>query len=163
MGGRPGQEVSTLVLGIGNLLKKDDGIGIHILNILDGMDLPEGVGLLDGGTAGIDIVPYLENIRRLIIVDALLADGAPGEIRIIQDGEIPAHGGLLAGHSGGIEDILDMAAALWNRPETTVVGVIPADCESYEIGLSPELSGIVLKAADIIIGMVGGAKSASVI
>jgi len=157
MNGEAAQEVSTIILGVGNLLRKDDGIGIHILNRLEDMDLPEGVRLLDGGTAGLDVVPYLENVRRLIIIDALFADGAPGEVRILPEGQVPGKSNPFYGHHGSIQDIIDTVAALWERPHTTVVGVIPADCASYEIGLSPELHGSVDRAADLIAKMIYGA------
>jgi hydrogenase maturation protease len=142
----------TLVIGIGNPLRRDDGVGLKILERLKGMELPEKVRLLDGGTAGIDLVPYLEGVDRLIIVDAVAASGKPGEIRVLQEKDVPA-GYCLSGHYGGLRDIIGMAAALWQKPETTVVGIVPADCESYEIGLSEAVSEAVGEAARLIAEM----------
>jgi hydrogenase maturation protease len=150
-----------LVLGIGNLLRKDDGFGIHVLDRLQSAELPRQVLLLDGGTAGIDLVTYLEDIDRLIIVDAVIADGNPGEIRILSGEDIAGSHFFIPGHYGRLVDILDMAGALWKRPDTVVVGVIPKDCESYEIGLSHEVSGAIDEVVRIITRMtlqgVGGA------
>lgn len=139
----------TLVLGIGNLLRKDDGFGIHVLGRLQSADLPPQVILLDGGTAGIDLVTYLEDIDRLIIVDAVLAEGRPGDVKTLSAGDISGDF-FIPGHYGRLADILDMTGVLWKRPDTVVVGVIPKDCESYEIGLSPEVSGAIDEVVRII-------------
>jgi hydrogenase maturation protease len=140
---------STLVLGVGNLFRKDDGVGIHVIRALEQACLPESVRLLDGGTAGLDLVTYMEGIDRLIIVDALISDGKPGDIKILTEEET---GGdyYLSGHLGRLTDLLDMTAALWNRPETTIVGIIPADCEGYGDVLTPEVYPSVERAVSLI-------------
>jgi hydrogenase maturation protease len=145
---------TTLVLGVGNLFRKDDGVGIHVIRGLERAGFPESVRLLDGGTAGLDLVTYMEDIDRLIIVDALISGGIPGDIKILTEEET---GGdyFLSGHLGRLSDILDMTAALWNRPETTIVGIIPADCEGYGDVLSPEVYPAVDRAVSLISEMVG--------
>ncbi|MDA8082158.1 MAG: hydrogenase maturation protease [Nitrospiraceae bacterium] len=149
---------SVLILGVGNIYRKDDGIGIHVLNRLSGMSLGEGTRLLDGGTAGIDIVSYLEGVDRLIIVDAVLTTGVPGDIRVLNGTEIAEKDLFISGHYGRISDMLDMAAALWKRPETFIVGIVPGDCESYEYGLSPELAAVQDKVAACVLRLAGGAS-----
>lgn len=142
---------STLILGIGNILRKDDGVGIHIINKLNETKLPEGTRLLDGGTAGLDLLTYLEGIDRLIIVDALLTEGNPGDINVFSADELKGNRNSFSGHSHDIIDLIDLTEALWKRPETIIVGIIPKDCESYEIGLSKEVGDSVDKAVQIII------------
>ena len=143
----------TLVLGIGSVLRKDDGVGIAVIDRLREIELPRGVRLLDGGTAGIDLLGYLEGVSRLIIVDAMFADGNPGDIRVLSGDELRERDLFISGHYGRLSDILDMVGALWTRPETTIVGVVPKDCESYEMGLSPEVAGAVEKAVELIRNM----------
>jgi len=145
---------TTLVLGIGNTLRKDDGAGIRVIELLREGALPPGVSVLDGGTAGIDLLTYIEGVDRLIIVDALLADGLPGDIRVLAGNAIKERDLFVSGHYGRLSDILDLAAELGTRPETSVVGIIPRDCDSYEMGLSPEVAAGVEKAADMIRAMV---------
>lgn len=147
-------EPATLILGIGNILRKDDGAGIRVIDHLRKQTLPPGVSVLDGGTAGIDLLTYIEGVDRLIIVDAILADGTPGDIRTLTGDAIREQDILLSGHYGRLSDMLDLAAELGKRPETLVVGIIPRDCESYEMGLSPEVAAAVEKAADMIQRMV---------
>ena len=61
---------------------------------------------------------------------------------------------FLSGHYGRLSDILDLAGELGKRPETTIVGIIPRDCESYEIGLSTEVAAAVEKAVAMIRALV---------
>ena len=140
---------TTLVLGVGNLCRKDDGVGIHVIRGLERVGVPGSVRLLDGGTAGIDLVTYMEDIDRLIVVDALIADGRPGDIKILTEEEKEVDY-FLSGHIGRLNDILDMTAALWNRPETIIVGIIPADCEGYGDDLSAEVCPAVDRAVSLI-------------
>ena len=144
------QQRHTLILGIGSILRKDDGVGITVIDRLREHKLPAGVGLLDGGTAGIDLLSYLENLDRLIIVDALYADGKPGDIRVIAGEDLLERDIFLSGHYGRLSDMLDMVAALGKRPETTIIGIIPRDCESYEMGLSPEVADAVPRVLEMV-------------
>lgn len=61
-----------LILGIGNLVLKDEGVGIHIIHRLEQMQLPEGVDILDGGTGGIFLIGTLQQYRHIIMIDATL-------------------------------------------------------------------------------------------
>jgi len=140
----------TLVLGIGSTLRKDDGIGIAVIDRLRETELPKGVRLLDGGTAGIDLLGYLEGVSRLIIVDAMFGKGKPGDIMVLRGEELRERDLFISGHYGRLSDILDMVGALWTLPETTIVGIVPKDVASYEMGLSPEVAGAVEKAVELI-------------
>jgi len=72
----------TIVLGLGNLLLGDEGVGVHAIRYLQAqkVELPPEVELVDGGTAGLDLLPILEGAEQVIIVDAVRAGGAPGSI-----------------------------------------------------------------------------------
>ena len=150
----------TLILGIGNTLRKDDGVGITVIDRLRDHELPSGVGLLDGGTAGIDLLSYLEDLDRLIIVDALYAEGNPGEIKVIAGDELKERDIFLSGHYGRLSDMLDMVGALGKRPVTTIIGIIPLDCESYEMGLSPEVEKAVPGVIEMICALLAGQSKA---
>ena len=71
-----------LVLGIGNLVLNDEGIGIHVVNALSEMEIPQGVDVLDGGTGGLALLETLQSYRQLILVDAAL-DNNPDNSAII--------------------------------------------------------------------------------
>ncbi|RKY35126.1 MAG: Ni,Fe-hydrogenase maturation factor, partial [Candidatus Duberdicusella sinuisediminis] len=69
-----------IILGLGNLLYKDEGIGIHLIRELEKMKLPPNLELIDGGVGSLDILLSLENIDKLIIIDALKGGGAPATV-----------------------------------------------------------------------------------
>lgn len=126
----------TLVMGIGNLLLSDDGVGVHAAKALCEYELPEWVAVLDVGTAFLDSLPALETAERIIIIDAVQADGAPGTIYSMPvDRFAPRQ--MQGLHDLDIFSMLAMAGN--NRPvEVTVLGVEP---ERIEWGL--ELSDAV--------------------
>ena len=71
----------TLILGVGNLLLSDEGVGLRVLERLAATyDLPEGVQTLDGGTLGLDLLYYLEGVENLLIIDAVEMGKAPGTL-----------------------------------------------------------------------------------
>lgn len=150
----------TLVLGIGNILRKDDGVGVTVIDRLQEQELPPGVRLLDGGTAGIDLLTYLEGLDRLVIVDAMYAEGKPGDIKVLAGDDLRDRDIILSGHYGRLSDILDMVGALWTRPDTVIIGIIPRDCESYEMGLTPEVANAVPLVIDMILTMLTHPASA---
>jgi len=145
---------TTLVLGIGNVLRKDDGAGIRVIELLRERNLPDSVRLLDGGTAGIDLLPYLEGADRIIIVDALITDSPAGTITLLAGNEVREHDVFMSGHFGRLSELLDLAAEIWTRPEAIIIGITPKDCESYEAALSPEVDEAAIRAADRIVEMV---------
>jgi len=150
---------TTLVLGIGNVLRKDDGAGVRVIELLRERGLPESVRLLDGGTAGLDLLPYLEGADRIIVVDALLSGDPAGTITVRSGDEMREHDVFMSGHFGRLTELLDLAAELWTRSEAIIIGITPKDCESYETALSPEVDEAAVRAADRIAEMVSQGTS----
>jgi len=124
--------VDLLVLGLGNPLCGDDGAGIAAVSRLrERYDLPPRVAVLDGGTLGLSLLPYLRQARTVILVDAVAADAPPGTL-VRLDGEdvAPAAAHRLSPHQVGVADLLDGARILGGYPEVLVlVGVVPAQLE----------------------------------
>jgi len=119
-----------LVLGLGNVLCTDDGAGVAAVHRLrERYDAPEGVLVLDGGTLGLSLLPYLRASRRAILVDAIGADAPPGTlVRLTGDDVGPAAATRLSVHQVGVADLLDGARLLGGYPEEIcLVGVVPAD------------------------------------
>lgn len=125
-------QVELLVLGLGNLLCGDDGAGVEaVTRLRERYDAPDGVLALDGGTLGLSLLPYLQNARTVILVDAIGADEPPGTlVRLRGDQVGPAAAQRLSPHQVGVADLLDGARLLGGNPEELVlVGVVPADIE----------------------------------
>ncbi|HSF82411.1 MAG TPA: HyaD/HybD family hydrogenase maturation endopeptidase [Anaerolineales bacterium] len=139
----------TLVLGVGNTLMCDEGVGVHVVERLAAKyRYPEQVQILDGGTLGMDLLYYLEGVENLLIVDAVQADKAPGELVRLQDDEVPAFLGLkISPHQIGVPDMLFAAKLKDMYPPSVVLwGVQP---ERVEIGL--ELSETVAEKVDVLV------------
>lgn len=125
----------VLVLGLGNILCSDDGAGIAAVHrLLREYRMPEGVKVLDGGTLGMALLPLVDSARRVILVDAIRADGPPGtHVRIEGDEVPPAVYERLSPHQIGVSDVLSGATWLDRYPDRVVLlGVVP---DSIELGL----------------------------
>jgi hydrogenase maturation protease len=142
-------DVKTLVLGVGNLLLADEGVGIHVIQRLaEAYQLPEDVLILDGGTLGLDLLFYLEGVENLLLIDAVEAHKEPGTIIRLENDEVPAFFSVkLSPHQIGIPDML-FAAKLKDihPPNLVLFGIQP---ELLDIGL--ELSDTIAPKVDILI------------
>ncbi|NPV29210.1 MAG: HyaD/HybD family hydrogenase maturation endopeptidase [Firmicutes bacterium] len=134
----------TIVLGVGNLLLKDEGVGIHAIRALRGRGLPPGVELIDGGTAGFDLLPLLMGADRIIIVDALRGGEPPGAVyRLTPADCLPQQGreaGPISLHDLGILDVIRALEVLEQRtPEVVIIGVEPGEID-WGLELTPAVA-----------------------
>lgn len=133
---------TILVLGLGNALMRDDGFGVQAIAALESrFRFPSEVKLLDGGTLGLDLLPHLENVDKLVIIDALEMQETPGQVFRLEGTAVPrAFASKLSVHQMGIQDLLAVAELLGHLPKNLVVwGVQP---QSIEMGteLSPAVA-----------------------
>ena len=127
-----------LVLGLGNVLLGDDGVGGAAVSLLlDHYDVPAGVRVFDGGTLGLSLLPYLEEADAVILVDAIRADAPSGShVRLEGDEVPPAVATRLSPHQIGVADLLDGARWLDSYPARVVLlGLVPESI-SLGVGLS---------------------------
>lgn len=117
------------VLGLGNVLMQDDALGPYVIaRLLAGYELPPGVSVIDAGTPGLDLVPYIAGTEHLIVVDTVRASGDPGQLRLYGTAEIMAmpQGLRLTPHDPGLKQTLLTLAFVDRAPsEVLLVGVIP--------------------------------------
>jgi hydrogenase maturation protease len=136
---------SLLILGLGNLLCGDDGLGAFVAQEIAGTRVvPEGVRVLDGGTLGLALLPYLEDAERAILVDAIQADHPPGTLVRVEGDEVgPAVAARLSVHQVGVSDLIE--AARWRDripPTLVLLGIVP-ETTDLGVGLSaPVLAGM---------------------
>ena len=141
-----------LVLGLGNVLLGDDGAGPAVIAWLRQTRVaPAGTRLFDGGTLGLSLLPYLEDARRVILVDAVAADAQAGTLVRLEGAEVgPAVATRLSPHQVGVADLLDGARWHDREPERLILlGVVP---ESIELGVG--LSDPVRRALPQLIDLV---------
>jgi hydrogenase maturation protease len=115
-----------LIVGIGNLLCRDEGIGVHIIQEMKNMKLPEHIELLDIGTSTMDLISFLEGVKKLIVIDAMKAGGAPGTIyKCKPEDLLPEEEGPISLHEIGLLETLNMAKKMCMEINTVVIGVEP--------------------------------------
>jgi len=121
--------MSTLILGIGNVLLKDEGVGVHALEALKDVALPGGTEKLDGGTSGADLVDWIAGREKVIVIDATAADGEPGTIyKFTIDDLIRKTYSIGSLHEFGFVETYLMAKQLGCAPrEVVIFGVQPAE------------------------------------
>ncbi|NPV92614.1 MAG: HyaD/HybD family hydrogenase maturation endopeptidase [Firmicutes bacterium] len=122
-----GEGARVTVLGVGNLLLQDDGVGVHVINRLREEDLPESVELVDGGTYGPDLAPFIEDAERLIVIDAVKGGCEPGAIyRVTPEIMKETRDQPMSIHQIGFLESLDMIYSMKGRkPLTIIFGVEP--------------------------------------
>jgi len=133
--------VRTLVLGIGNLLLCDEGVGVHVARALAQEDLPANVVVLEVGTAILDALPEIERADRIIVVDAMQANGTPGTIyRVPLDG--CTHPEIIASLHGFDLSRVMFLAGRRSVPEVIVIGIEPARID-WGTELTAEIEAVV--------------------
>jgi len=130
-----------LVLGLGNPLCQDDGVGVvAVARILERWSPGSGVEMLEGGTLGLWLLPLLESYRTVLLVDAIRADGEPGTLVRIEGEEVArAAANRLSVHQVGVGDLMDAAQLRGTLPpKLTLLGVVP-EAVSLGLGLTPRV------------------------
>ncbi|MCX6560236.1 MAG: HyaD/HybD family hydrogenase maturation endopeptidase [Candidatus Aminicenantes bacterium] len=132
----------AIVLGLGNLLNRDEGLGVQCLEPLrNRLGSVAGIEILDGGVLGLDLLPLVECARALLILDAVDARKPPGTLIELTGADIPLFGrAKLSWHQVTFQEVLQLAAMRNRLPERLhLVGVQPADL-SIGLELSPEVA-----------------------
>lgn len=146
-----------LVLGVGNLLLKDEGVGVHVAQRLQEMDLPPHVEVLDGGTMGLDLLDHIEGREKVVIVDTVKGGHPAGTIYRLTPEDIENQPkSRVSLHDVGVSDLLNLADTLGvERPEVVVIGIEPKDMESADLELSPEIEAKVPKLIELVFKEIG--------
>jgi len=130
----------TLVLGIGNLLMGDEGIGVHAVRRLEASSLPEGVDVVDGGTGGFHLLSYFEEYGSIIMIDATMDGRPPGTIRTLKPRFASDYPKTLTAHDIGLKDLVETAAILQHSPDITLITVSIETMQPMETELSAEVA-----------------------
>jgi hydrogenase maturation protease len=148
--------MSECVLGIGNVLLRDEGIGCHVVHALEGIPLAD-VQIMDGGTSP-DVVQLLEDTDKLVIVDAVRGGGMPGQIYRFHLEDITLEQKpFLSLHDMGVVDNLMLMKLRHSIGETVIIGVEPGEIE-WGLELSPELQKKMPRIIDAILAELNNSK-----
>ncbi len=150
---------ATVILGVGNLLRADDGVGVHAIRALLARDGPEGVAVLDGGTAPLDALAGVGPVDRLIVIDAADLGEPAGTIRVLRpDDLIPSEGESVSLHDLDLLWALEVLRATGEEPrEIVIVGVQP-ESMSWSTELSPAVAARLDDILEAVLARVGRAS-----
>jgi hydrogenase maturation protease len=125
----------VLVLGIGNLLWADEGFGVRCAEVLaQAYELPPTVRVMDGGTQGLYLLPYVQQAKKLIVFDAVDYGLDPGTVKLVEDDEVPRFMGAkkMSLHQTGFQEVIAAAVLTGQCPERMMlIGVQPEELDDY--------------------------------
>lgn len=129
-----------LVMGVGNVLLQDEGVGVHAIGDLQKEEWPANVDLVDGGTFTQDIFHILEGYDYLLVLDIVHAGGKPGDIYVFTEEDLVQNEEQrLSLHDIDLIDSLNMAEMVGSRPVMRVVGMEPKSYTEWSMELTPEV------------------------
>jgi hydrogenase maturation protease len=144
---------SFVVLGVGNILKQDDGVGVRVVqSLIQTYDLPSQVRLIEAGIAGLGLLSDLEGAENLLIIDAVDGRGSPGTIYRLTPEDLPkSSGSFLSAHAIGLPEVLATLQLLGNRPRTRIIGIQPLEVGKMGNELTPPLRKVIPLAVAAVI------------
>jgi hydrogenase maturation protease len=149
---------TTLVLGLGNTLMGDEGVGVHVLRELEKRVLPVSVTCLDGGTGGFVLLEPLQSADRIVMIDAA-ADGNPvGTITRTTPRFSSEYPPTLTAHDVGVKDLLDIFYTLGGDCEVILFAITIDPYQTITLSMSPEIQKAALEAAELIVAELEGSS-----
>jgi hydrogenase maturation protease len=139
-----------LILGIGNILLKDEGVGVRVVEAMQQMELGPDIEAIDGGTGGADLLAIIANRRKLIVIDAADADVEPGTVlKLGADDLANQSKESISLHEFGLAETLFAAAQLKCSPkEVVILGVKPFEV-AYGTELTPPIAAIIPRVVNL--------------
>jgi len=145
---------SIVVLGVGNILMQDDGIGVRAVRALvEAYDLPPSVRVIEGGVAGLRCIPEFEGAAHLLIIDAVSGKGPPGSIYRLTPEDLAVHQGpFFSAHEVGIVEMISIARMLGKLPSVWILGIQPQEVREAGPDLTPALRDMLPRVAEAAAG-----------
>jgi hydrogenase maturation protease len=143
---------STLVLGLGNLVHGDDGVGVHAIERLQkDSRVPAGAVLMDGGTLGMALIPHVSGFKRVLVIDAIDAGQTPGTLIRLEGSAVANLPGKPSVHQLGFADLMISLKLLGEAPpELVVLGVQPESTE-WTAELTPAVKASLDELSTLVI------------
>jgi hydrogenase maturation protease len=145
----------TLVLGVGNLLMGDEGVGVHAARQLASEPLPSTVEVLDGGTGGFHLLSLFKEYDPIILIDATQDGDPPGTVKLVKPKFASDFPRTLSAHDIGLRDLLETAQLLGPLPTLYLITVSIGELQEMSVELSPSVSGAVEEILRVVHGILG--------
>jgi hydrogenase maturation protease len=146
----------TLILGIGNLLMGDEGVGVHAIRYLEHMRLGNNVHLLDGGTGGFHLLSLFQEYNPVVLIDATMDGKAPGTVTLTKPRFASDFPRTLSAHDIGLRDLLESATLIGPLPELYLVTIAINEIRSMDMELSPAVGASLSSVAEVIRSILEG-------
>jgi hydrogenase maturation protease len=140
-----------LILGIGNILMGDEGVGVHVVNSLEKAALPADIELLDGGVGSFLLLEPMQNAERVILIDATIDGQKAGSVRRLQPKFSTDYPTTLTAHDIGLKDLLDAFYLMGRTPDVTLFAISIPPLQDMHMELSPELTAVVPQVAQMVL------------
>ena len=138
------------MIGVGNLLLKDEGVGIHVLQALEKKNLPPGVQLFDGGISGIGLLDFFQGASKALLIDAADMNRKPGTVLRFTPEDLRVQEIRFSAHDIGVAEVLELARALGQSPqEVVIIGIQPKEID-WGTDLTPEVQASIPQVLQMI-------------
>lgn len=140
-----------LILGIGNILMGDEGVGVHVVNSLEKAALPADIELLDGGVGSFLLLEPMQKADKVILIDATIDGQAAGSVRRLEPKFSTDYPATLTAHDIGLKDLLDAFYLMGKIPDVTLFAISIPPLQDMMMELSPELNAVVPHVARMVL------------
>ena len=145
-----------LVMGVGNLLMGDEGVGVHAVRVLEQQAWPPHVSLVDGGTGGFHLLAHFGDCEVLVLIDATLDGREPGTVSVIEPRYATDYPKSLSAHDIGLKDLVESAALIETLPRVLLVTISVAALQPMQMTLSPVIEDSLPEVVDTVRRLVDG-------
>ncbi len=142
---------SILILGVGNYLMGDEGVGVHLIQQMDKMDLPEYIDILDGGTGGFLLLSCFEAYQTVIFVDATMDGKEEGTVSLIRPKFASDFPSALSVHDVGLKDMIEAVYLMDSKPNIPLFTISIEEMVPMTLELSPKVKQAIPKAIEQIL------------
>jgi hydrogenase maturation protease len=139
-----------LVLGVGNVLMGDEGVGVHAVRRLEQEGGLPGVTVVDGGTGGFHLLSYLSDYDPVVLIDATLDDRPPGAVSVIEPKYASDFPRSLSAHDIGLRDLIESAALLGDLPKIYLVTISVDRLQPMQTSLSPSIEQALPRVVSVV-------------
>jgi hydrogenase maturation protease len=153
-------EPRILIMGVGNLLMGDEGVGVHAVRLLEREKWPPQISLMDGGTGGFHLLAHFGDCEVLVLIDATLDGRAPGTVSVIEPKYATDYPKSLSAHDIGLKDLVESAALIDTLPRVLLITISVANLQPMEITLSPAIEASLPHVAATVRELVDALTSA---
>jgi hydrogenase maturation protease len=142
----------VLILGIGNILLRDEGIGVRTVEAMAGLDLPDDVELMDGGTSGVDLADELAGRHKLIVIDAVHSEHPAGTVlRFGPEELVSDEHPQMSLHELGLMETLSMARTFGCCPKDVVIFGVQPETTDSGLDMSPTIRGVLPRLIEMVL------------